>query len=586
MSGQVRNSGYFDPFPYKHWGYPKAARNVLENPPSARNYDNKPVSTRVLGPRYLCFLDNPMDENMPGINVLPTDQTTANTEYIFIGYTAEQFDHRSTDDMNALHIIAEKAARDAGVVAYWVASSCMPDEKELENDVYRISDVMRSAYSLVIIIGSSPSKQQSREEMLRSWGERMWTLPEALLSPAEQNIKVYTRGQNGPPWEISKKHFAAVVWDDPLISRQLVDHYNKTLDLSRLELVTIALKCLSTRQTTAYLQGDLSYALMGLLRQRPQIDGTDSAFQAFARLSMANDSDLLLERLICMLPRAQNAPWLAMNDAWDASLWDIYPSCQVAGIGPGDTVILDGAFGAAIRWKAFAPVAYLTRDSWKRIGARIMLHGSAVYFLVGIYLATLFPGTSLAGLGIFILLLALVIILASPYLVRVLYGGKLWGTQAWFQGFEGYMDLATIESHIFGAYMGRLKWSTSGSPISRHVMNEFGECVGVDPMTRPDVRAMVHLARVGGFGEMKVFTLVDTYTLTVTMFTAVRPPVAVLLCGHEGGMQRAVMCSYDWAAQTLYRETVLRMETPVLERMFRVNRFRFGLQRPLSDVQL
>ena len=61
----------------------------------------------------------------------------------------------------------------------------------------------------------------------------MWTLPEALLSPQEKNIKVYTRGQDGPAWEIPKKHFAAVVWDDPLISRQLVDHYAKNLDLSR-----------------------------------------------------------------------------------------------------------------------------------------------------------------------------------------------------------------------------------------------------------------------------------------------------------------------------------------------------------------
>jgi hypothetical protein len=89
----------------------------------------------------------------------------------------------------------------------------------------------------------------------------------------------------------------------------------------------------------------------------------------------------------------------------------------------------------------------------------------------------------------------------------------------------------------------------------------------------------------GGYGALKIFTLVDTYTLTVMMFAAVRPPVAVLLCGSEGGMQRAVMCSYDWPTQTLYRETVLRMETPVLERMSRVNRFRFGLQRPMSEVQ-
>jgi hypothetical protein len=174
---------------------------------------------------------------------------------------------------------------------------------------------------------------------------------------------------------------------------------------------------------------------------------------------------------------------------------------------------------------------------------------------------------------------SLIIILASPYLIRLIYSGKLWNTQAWFFGFEGYLDLATIESQIFGAYMGRLKWSTSGSSISKHTVNEYGECVGVDPTVDARVQAMVEQARNSAYGAMKVFTLVDTYTLTVTMF------LAVLLCGREGGMQRAVMCSYDWSTQTLYRETVLRMETPVLERMFRVNRFRFGLQRKLSQVR-
>ena len=39
----------------------------------------------------------------------------------------------------------------------------------------------------------------------------------------------------------------------------------------------------------------------GLLRQRPVVDRTDSEFQAFARLSLANDSDSLLEGLMCLL---------------------------------------------------------------------------------------------------------------------------------------------------------------------------------------------------------------------------------------------------------------------------------------------
>ena len=419
--------------------------------------------------------------------------------------------------------------------------------------------------------------------MLRIWGERMWTLPEALLTPADKDIKVYVRGNNGPPRVISKKQLAAVVWNDPLISRQLVDHFNNTLNLSPLELVSIVSSCLRSRSTIQHLPGDLSYALMGLLRQRPQIDQTDSDFQAFARLSLANDSDMLLERLICMLPKDQNASWLAMDDAWNANLWDIYPRCQVAGVGHDNTVILDGAFGATIRWKAFQTVKSFGVDSWRRLGARTVIHGAPATFIASIILLT-YEGPT-RGLGAFLLLVSLIVILASPYLVRVIYSGKLWNTQAWFFGFEGYLDLATIESQIFGAYMGRLKWSPSGSSISKHTVNQYGECVGVDPTVDERVQAMVQQARNSAYGAMKVFTLVDTYTLTVTMFLAVRPPVAVLLCGHEGGMQRAVMCSYDWSTQTLYRETVLRMETPVLERMFRVHRFRFGLQRKLSQVQ-
>jgi len=73
--------------------------------------------------------------------------------------------------------------------------------------------------------------------------------------------------------------------------------------------------------------------------------------------------------------------------------------------------------------------------------------------------------------------------------------------------------------------------------------------------------------------------------MTVTMFRAVRPPTAVLVCGSEGGMQRAVMASYDWKNQTLYREAVIRMETPNIQVLHRVNRFRFGFKRRPEEVQ-
>jgi hypothetical protein len=72
--------------------------------------------------------------------------------------------------------------------------------------------------------------------------------------------------------------------------------------------------------------------------------------------------------------------------------------------------------------------------------------------------------------------------------------------------------------------------------------------------------------------------------MEVTLFEAVRPPTAIFLCGEEGGMRRAVACSYDWTTQTFYRETVLRMPTTSEDRMWRVPRFRFGMSKPPMPV--
>jgi len=257
-----------------------------------------------------------------------------------------------------------------------------------------------------------------------------------------------------------------------------MDHYEGSLTLSNLELVVLALRCLSNRDVDrhSHFAGDLSYVLMGLLRRRPRATRDDSDFQAFARLSLANDSNMLLERLICLHPKNPRQPWMHTDDAWDTQLWDIYPTTQVAGVGHDDTVILDGAYGAAIRWKSFARVAYDVRISWKRTIAHTFLRSSSIVFLVAIVLVYF----GLVGTGAILLMISLPAILASPYLVRVLYGGKLWNAQPWFFGFEGHLDIETIETNIFGDYQRKLRWSPCGSPLSRHYSNEYGECVGLD----------------------------------------------------------------------------------------------------------
>lgn len=368
---------------------------------------------------------------------------------------------------------------------------------------------------MIIAVGRGKSDQSSAtantETLLREWGSRMWTFPEVLLSPG-QNIQVYTRNGNlRAPVIIAKNQFASQVWTymDPDVSRNLVDHYLGNIGLSRLELAVLALKCLYSRQTTTYLEGDQAYALMGLLRLRPQIDQTDTAFQAFSRLSLANDSDNLLERYICTLPVQRNQPWYDMTDAYSSSLWDITPYCQVAAICDKDTIVIDGAWGLSVRWKSFYPVYWSTGPSLKRWLAGLAVEWSGAFFIIAIALIAVGAGqgsygTGSIAAGVIFLLIFLYSWVMTPTLVRIIYGGKFHTTQAEMFGFEGHLNEPTIERAIFGGHFGRFNWSTNGSPLSRSVVNEFGERVGIDPCRDPEVRIKVEEAKRARPGDMRV----------------------------------------------------------------------------------
>jgi hypothetical protein len=564
-----------------------------------------PESNRTLRPRYLCVLNDPANTaELRGFRTTRVERwmerkgLTSHPEYLFVAYTTNQFDCNDTKDREVLLNLAETATRDAGLEAFWLATACLgdTDENGIIEDVWRMSDVVRGASAVVIVIGHpverrGPSDVVHIRDMLLGWGKRMWTLPEALLSPKGAPIKAYIRGMNQRQ-SFEKRSLAVQIWQDAAVSRQLIDHFEGSVILSPLELVVIALRCLNNRDTDVYdidsrIKGEMAYVLMGLLRRRPRVDMNDSAFQAFARLSLANDSHLLLERLVCVMPKVPNQRWHDTTDYWDAQLWDIYPSCQIAGIGHEDSIILDGAVGASIRWDRFEKVAYTAKNSFRRTISRYMVQFSPLLVLAGLPLATLADPTMKAT-GITCLAISLAILAASPYLVRLLFTGKLWNTQALLFGFEGYMDIVTIERHIFGASMNRLAWSPFGSALSRHAPGKNGECVGLDPTSDYKTRALVEKCCRPDYGstiagERRIFTLVDTCTMTVTMIEAERPPVAVIVCGAEGGMQRAVLCSYHSATHTFIREGVLRMETRVLSRMTRVARLRFCFQRSMLE---
>ena len=598
-----RNNGFYEPVPYKDWQYSYDARNEFENPPS-KGKDNGSTQTaanqrftgrppigkieRISEPQYLCLAASM--ERIEVDNWREHHGDGAKLEYILVSYTGSQFSTKK--DWDYIRKVGQHAAQNAGVEAFWVACSCLGTEAELEQNVWRICDVVRGAFSIVVAVAGSVDSQDPQGlpyGPLRDWGRRVWTLPELLLSPERDDIVVYSNRRLDSCVQIHRRNFARF-WDDSDLVGQLIDHYEGSVVLSPLELMTIALRCLQNRHTTEHLKGDLSYALMGLLRQRPHARHTDSAFQAFARLSLANDSNMLLERLVCLLPQSPYDSWHSLNDHWHASLWDIYPKTQVCGIGENDSVILDGARAANIRWKSFARVILRGNDTKKRKLARISLSCVGPFFLIGIITVAFLTQISLAIYGAIPFIIMAPVIVFSPHLVKTLYLGKIWSAQPWFFGIEGYMSLPDLERHLFGADLGRLSWSATGSSLSRHKAENFqgseDYCQGQDPSTYPDINTRITKARNSTDGEEKIFTLVDTYTMTVTLFSAIKPPVAVLICGEEGGMQRALLCSYEWTNNTFYRETVLRMETRVFWRMSPIARVRLGLQtRRQLDVR-
>lgn len=147
----------------------------------------------------------------------------------------------------------------------------------------------------------------------------------------------------------------------------------------------------------------------------------------FHSLSLANDSDQLLERLINVMPKDPNQPWHSMDDAYNAKLWDILPQDRsIAGIGHDDTIILDGCHAANIRWKSFAPVAYDRIFSWKRWLAQTLLHATGLVFIISCVLLVMFPPA-----GIPLIIYSLILIFMSPWLLHLMYQGKFWGSQGW-----------------------------------------------------------------------------------------------------------------------------------------------------------
>lgn len=87
----------------------------------------------------------------------------------------------------------------------------------------------------------------------------------------------------------------------------------------------------------------------------------------------------------------------------------------------------DGLRGCNVRWESFTRVRNLTKPTLGRKALQFLFHVLAPLLLViGISIVSV-PGYKQAGAAA--LAFGILIVLASPYGLRKLYGGKFWATQ-------------------------------------------------------------------------------------------------------------------------------------------------------------
>lgn len=561
---------------------------------------------RRLEPKFLCYLDK---SRAHGFKTMKTEEwNTAKgngsaSNYIFISYTRDQFctqlsgdpklpeeeterNQRAADrDTSTLASFAVSAATVAGVEAFWIDFECIEQTPDNFNEeVYHICDIVRGAYSLVIIVGPHllPDKEHDlsdasgsdKAKWLHDWGERLWTVPEALLCSTKHPVAVYFVGTTEPDMVARRK--LAIVWDDAGTLLQLIDYYESNVDPGQLEFISIALECFQRRQTARRTDGDVAYALMGLLRRRPKVDKQNSFFEAFARVVLANDSGRYLERLLCLRPSKSGAPWYDMRDVWNARLFDIDPLCQISNIVDKDILVLGGARGALVNWSYLTPVDYAAgpsqRYSWtyaRQGPVMCMASFATLMFLASILLYVTSTNITVDDKGKFGAILALtftlgtmsvlsfILALFGPSILRRLFSQLTEDTQARFFGIEGHPELEHVERILFGRDQGRIQWVSSDDPEKRLQHAEQDDFV-------PE-------------GDRRRFTLIDTLSLTAMCFTAKKPPNIAMACGKEHGLVRAVLCSYDAALKTFTKEGVLRMKMTVLDQMPQMGTIHFKL---------
>ena len=579
------------------WGQMWAARSQMEysrfeklqakNPmPTPAGFNaTVPSVTHALRPRKLViYRDNDWGHcEDPSIII--------NYRFIAISYRQRDvFEHgtdeegRRREEEQRKHFIDSVRATtlQCGMRAYWLDLECLGASAEEKNiDLYRMADIYRGANFTLITIGKSDDEHSIQS--WKSWGGRVWTLPEALLSRGLR----YRIGIDGPVLPITLHELANKAYEHYSEETAIINAYSGKDPLERLERLTL-LKSAIWRRGSAALPpvspprdaerpmlslrsqptvienpsypAERVYALMGFYEHRIMPSRLETELQALARLSMANDSDRMAERMVSMLPRIiqREACWYADNDLYGSRLWDIEPEINVVGVTENGALVLDGCRAAAIRWKGFPEVSFETTESFRRTLAGLT---PIILPLVALYGGPWMQRhESYISAGTIIASCALFLHLFGPILVAYSISGRILNTQPWLIGVKGVLSPEEAADRVYGASLSRhrhrrLLYTPSGSLFSRPSEDEIREGLHIQYEEVRDLQ------------RDDVYTLIDTCSTTIYYFTAERPPTVCLFTGREGGLGRFVLCSENCTANELHKETVLRMPSYIQRSM-------------------
>ena len=569
-----RYKGHYPPYLSRYHGQLWVARSPREYSLRRVQLGAEPVReiTHSLYPRRLVIYD----DTSRSWQVCSDPDMIKKRKYVAVSYRYEDIVPKGRDDERTVleaTFIREVEAVLASLhqTAYWIDLTLVDKKKgqpkeEIDKDLYRMADVYRGAEFTLIMLCPPDGVEETDAWLL--YGQRLWTFPEALLS-RELRFKF----RDGEVTPITLHRLANLAYAGFAEESAIINAYGSKDPLERLERLSL-LKSALWRRTSKTLEdlkepgaeqcfrAERVYALMGFFEHRIHPHFQETELQAFVRLSMANDNDRIVERMVSSLPSPipDTASWYVEKDEWGTNLWDINPEVQLVGMTVREAIVLGGCRAAAIRWRDFPTVAFATRRSYRRLIANYLPNLVWEVLFIGIGMVA---GPSHAPGAWAPLVLALTLQLFAPLLVAYGTSGRIVQAEPWLVGVKGLLSAEKASELMYGGTIKavpRTSYTPCGTLLSQPETGEF----------RVGSEAQLDALRPQGWDAREddtLYTLIDTLSATIYYFRAARPPTVCLYTGRESGMGRFVLCSERCTVNELHKEAVIRMPWYVSQSM-------------------